>query len=84
MQTSWAAQLDPLLSEPLLQGRMILNVFLTSTGITTINHGLGRLQQGWILIDVDQPAEVFRAQPFNDQTLILNTSANVTVSLYVF
>lgn len=83
LQTTWATQLNPLISNPLAQAVAIKNVPLT-TGINTINHLLGRNQQGWIVTDNQGTATVYRSAPFNNLTLQLTASANTTISLLVF
>lgn len=83
LQTSWASSIDPLLSSPLVNGLFLKNVVLIN-GVTTINHLLGRMQQGWMITDVSGAATVFRSQPLNDKTLVLTSNATVTVIIYVF
>lgn len=83
VQRNWKSKLDPLLSKPLLNGRMLTNVALNN-GSTTIPHGLTGTQQGWILVDVAGAATIFRSAPFNNKNLVLTSSAAVTVSLWVF
>lgn len=53
-------------------------------GVTTINHKLGQVQQGWFIIDINGAATVYRSQPFNDKTLVLTSNAAVTVNIGVF
>jgi hypothetical protein len=53
-------------------------------GTTIINHGLGKMQQGWFIVDINGAATIYRSQPLNDKTLILNSSAAVIVSIGVF
>lgn len=83
MQSSWAAAINPLLANPSLQCRLIKGVALIN-GVTVINHRLGRLQQGWRIVDIDGAAAIYRSQPLSDLTLTLTSNAAVTVSLEVF
>lgn len=83
MQTRWKAVLDPLLKNP-ISGSSILSSIQLNSGTTVINHKLGRQMQGWFIIDITGPATIYRAAPFNNKTLTLNSSASVTVSLGVF
>lgn len=84
MQTSWAAQLNPLLNNPLNSAIIIKDVVLV-TGDNVINHKLGKTQQGWFLVDAQStPSGIYRSQPFNSLTLTLNAPAGVTVSIGVF
>lgn len=83
MANRWASYLDPLLKNPMSSGVYVKDVALAN-GVTVINHKLGRLPQGWILIDIQGVATVYRSAAFNDLTLTLTSSAAVTASLYVF
>lgn len=83
MQNRWKAIIDPVLSLPTNQGVILKNVVLT-VGDNVINHLLGRMMQGWILIDIDGAAMIYRSADFNSKTLTLNTSADVIINLEVF
>jgi hypothetical protein len=86
MQSSWAALLNPVLSNPLFNGVHLPNVEL-STGANTINHKLGRRLQGWIITRKRAGADIYDTQQSNARpnlTLDLVSSANVTVDLYVY
>ena len=83
MQTAWASQLNPVVANPQSSARLITGLTLQS-GSNVINHGLGRLMQGWILTDLSGAATIYRSAPMNNLTLTLTSSALVTVSLSVF
>lgn len=83
MQTKWAAELNPVLAFPPLSGSILKGISL-SIGVNTINHLLGRLQQGWILTDQSGGASIYRSKPFNATTLALTSDAVVTINLWVF
>jgi len=83
MQTKWKSQLDPVLANSLNDVSIISNIPLID-GVTVINHGLGRTQQGWFLVDIQGAATVYRSAPFNSSTLTLTSSAAVTCSIGVF
>ena len=83
-QSKWAAALNPLLANVLVQGGQISNVALVANTPQSINHLLGKTQTGWILTDQNAAAEVYRTQPFNDLTLTLEASATCTISLWVY
>lgn len=86
MQTRWASEINPLLQSPALQGRLIQSVKL-STGDNIVNHQLGRKLQGWCIVRLRAAASIYDKQDANqipNLTLTLNTSADVTVDLYVF
>lgn len=83
MQSAWSSQINPLLKNPSLQNLILPNIAL-SNGATTINHMLGRMMQGWRIIDINGAATIYRSQPLNSLTLTLTSNAAVTVSLEVF
>lgn len=83
MQTQWAALLNPLLKSPLSSVVFLADVVLIS-GVTVVNHKLGRTMQGWFITDRNGPASVYRSSPMNGATLTLTSSAAVTVNLAVF
>lgn len=86
LQTRWASELNPVLSNPSLQCRIIKNVSL-ATGATIINHLLGRNLTGWRIIRQRAAASIYDIQDSNqtpDLTLILVSSAPVIVDLEAF
>lgn len=81
----WAAAINPLLANPIVNGQIIQAV--VKTGVNTINHGLGRKLQGYIVILNSAAVTYYDSQLSNqrpDLNLILNASGAATVSLYVF
>lgn len=77
---------DPLTNNPVLLGIILEQVQLV-TGSNTINHLLGRKLQGWIIVRQRGPAQIYDGQDSNltpNLTLILNSSADVSVNIYVF
>src|SRR5271169_771999 len=85
LQTNWASSLDPVLSNPLIQGLALKNVSLVP-GANTFNHLLARKQQGYFITDQQGIADIYHpaTSPFNSQTLTLVCNANVLVSLWVY
>lgn len=86
MQTSWASSLNKMLANPATNGILMKSVQL-STGDNTINHKLGRNLQGWVIVRKRANADIYDTQDSNSMpslTLTLNSSANVTVDLYLF
>lgn len=83
--TQWKQQLDPILALPPLQGSFLNDITVTS-GNNVINHGLSRLQQGWILVDstVSTSGPIYRSGEFNTTTLTLNIPGAGTISLWVY
>ncbi len=84
MQTKWAAQLNPLLANPIMQGLAIYSITLNANVPKTIATTLSRMQLGWFLIDNMASCNVWRTQPFNSQNITLESSADTTISIWVF
>ena len=83
LQTSWKAALTPIIQNELNQGILLENISLI-IGDNQINHLLTRMQKGWIITDINGAAMIYRSQPLNDRTLTLNSTAAVTISIWVF
>lgn len=86
MQDSWAAVLNPIITNPSLQCIILKNIALIN-GTTVVNHLLGRKLQGWRLVRVRAAATIYDSQDTNqtpDKTLRLVSNAAVTVDLEVF
>lgn len=82
----WAAALNPVLANPLLQGQILSGIKLV-TGTNVINHGLQRSLQGYLVIMSSAGVTIYDNQATNqrpDLTLNLNSSGAATVSLFVF
>jgi len=83
LQTKWKSQLDPVLANPMTNMSILKNVNLV-IGVNVINHLLGRVQQGWVITDIQGAAQIYRSAEFNNLTLTLTSDAIVTVSIGVF
>jgi hypothetical protein len=83
-QTQWASQLNPIVNNPILQGRALSSIILIANTPLVVNHGLGRNMQGWFVTDQQSSASIFRTQPFNSLTLTLESPANVTINVWVY
>lgn len=86
LQNTWAALLNVMLGNPSLQCNILSKVVLT-TGDNKINHLLGRKLIGWRIVRQRASATIYDKQDSNQSpnlTLVLNSSANVTVDLEVF
>lgn len=86
MQSSWAKDIDPIISNPANQSLLLKNVVLV-TGTNTINHKLGRKLQGWVVVRLRAAATIYDDQDNNimpQLTLTLVSSAPVTADIEVF
>ncbi len=79
----WKSILDPVIATPIIQGNLISNVSLI-TGANVINHKLGRNQVGWMVVDQQASASIYRSQPLNNLTLTLVASAPAVISVWCF
>ena len=86
VQSNISFALAPIVTNPAVFGILLTGQALIA-GATTLNHGLGRALQGWIVVRQRASAIIWDSQDANttpDSTLILNSSAAVTVDLYLF
>ena len=85
ISSKWKAQLDPILANLLVQGRLIPDINLIN-GTIAINHGLGRVPQGWFLVAPNGAATVYQAafQPNPTLQLTLTSNAAIVASVWAF
>jgi hypothetical protein len=81
-QTQWSSALNPILSNVLVAGHVVK--YSLVSGVNVINHGLSANMNGWMIVDIDAPATVYRSQPLNDKTLTLTSNAAANVALWMF
>lgn len=79
----WASQLNPIIANP-LTNMTILESVPVKTGVNVINHLLQKIQQGWIILDINAPVTLYRSAAFNDLTLSLTSSGPAVINLGVF
>lgn len=79
------AAYDAVLKSPLLAGSLIEGVSLLSGQSNFVSHGLGRTPRGFIVVSPDADARIWKGPSDSPSTtLVLNTSANVNLSVFVF
>lgn len=87
LQSTWAAQLDPVIKNPVNSCSVLRSVSLVS-GANVINHKLGQKLQGWSIVRMRSvAASVYDTQDTNPTpalTLTLQSSTAVVVDLLVF
>jgi hypothetical protein len=75
------------LNGQLLSGNILSSIALDAAATVDVPHQLGRAYQGWIVLDQDGSAIIWRdASSTSDRAkfLPLKTSADVTINLWVF
>lgn len=76
--------LQPLLANVLADGRLVTGISIVSGTPARVEHKLGRAIRGWLVVDKNANADVWRSTSTLSDVLILNSSANVTLTLWVF
>jgi len=70
-------------TNPLLKGNLLEDISLSASTTTVVRHKLNIIPKGYIIVSQSQPASIY-LQDKDSTTLTLYSSADVTVSLYVF
>lgn len=86
LQSNILSYLNTLGQNALLSGTILTEQSLVN-GSNTINHKLDRKLQGWFIIRQRGPASIYDNQDSNtspNRTLILISSADVSVDIFVF
>jgi hypothetical protein len=86
IQDNTAKAVNQLSSNALTSGSILTSQTLKA-GDNTINHKLGKTLTGWFIVRQRGAASIYDKQDSNSspsQTLILNSSAAVSVDIYVF
>jgi len=75
---------DSVIKNPLLDGMLLEDIALTTTE-TQVNHKLGRVPNGWIIVKKNAAQDVYESgTTLTDRFLSLTAAGTVTVSLWVF
>lgn len=86
LQQNVSQTLNPILRNPINFGNIVESQSL-AVGANTINHGLGRPLQGWLIVRKKASANIYDDQDNNanaDKTLVLISDAAVVVNIYCF
>ena len=85
LQDALAKVFNAIQIKQLLDGRLITNIEITSASIKEVEHGFQRDLRGWIVVRKNANANVWESvSNLPKRPLNLNSSANVTISLWVF
>ncbi len=69
------------INNPFLVGN-VFNATITSA-TATINHGLGANPIGWLILDQDADANVWKVSS-DEKSIILDSSATVNIKIWIF
>lgn len=83
-QTKWPATLNPIIALPILQGNQIDDIILKANVAQAINHLLQQTPQGWLIVDNIADAVIWRPANWNKNTITLESSADTTISIWVY
>lgn len=79
---------NSIIKNPLLNTPTVVKSILLSSGVDTpVNHGLGRVVTGWIIIDKNGSGDVYQStttNPIPTASIILKSTATITVSILFF
>lgn len=82
----WASIIEPVISNPLIQGHILKNVNL-KVGVNTVPHKLGRKLIGWNTVRVRGLCQLYDEQDTSglpELFLTLVSDADVSVDILVF
>ena len=74
--------LSPITASPILNGVLLKDVDLSASA-TAIGHKLGRIPQGWIVVDKNANEDIWSTDKTRS-LLTLVASGDVTVTIWVF
>ena len=87
MQDSVSASFNALSKNFILDSVLVENVQLTNGVDNTVSHTLGRNFKGWLVVRNNAESVIYESSTANDvpnRQIILNCSADVLVSLFIF
>jgi hypothetical protein len=69
---------------PLLMGQRIDGITLGAGAATNVAHGLGRVPEGWVVVDKDAAVSVYRDGTATAAVLPLRASGATDVDVWIF
>jgi len=83
LQENVEQAINPLLKNPLLDGVLIKDVKITTGTTLMLSHRLSRKAQGYIITKQNANAIIWNGE-LGERTLELNSSANVTIDVWIY
>jgi hypothetical protein len=81
LQDSVSQTLDPILRIPVIDGVQVS--YSLVSGSNRISHPLQRIPQGWIIVDRNSAATVYRTA-WDSRTISLTASGAINISVWVY
>jgi len=90
VQSNIANTLNPVLKSLIVDGVLVKDVNLVS-GVNRVSHTLARVPEGWLIVDRNATATIFKTIPTtaantitDSSTISLTSSGTVRVSIWFF
>lgn len=88
VESSLVNTFQSLVNNPLLANLVIKKAIVLTSGVDNIvEHGVGKAPNGWIIVDQNTDAIVYKSSTVNtmpNTSIILNTNKTVTVNILFF
>jgi hypothetical protein len=85
LQDAIANVFNTILKKQIIDGQLINNILITGGSPLSVNHGLGTLPRGFIVVNKNAQSDVWQTiSTTPNSTMILNANNTVTISVWVF
>lgn len=85
LQDAVANTLQTITQREILDGVLLTDIYVATGAARDIEHKLGRKPRGYVVVKRDAESEIWDSESdLPNSFLSLNSSANVTISLWVF
>lgn len=88
VENSLVSTLQSIITNPLLNSPTLKKAVVLTSGVdNVVDHGLNRPVTGWIIVDINAAAHIYKSATTNTMpttSIILNTTSTVTVTILFF
>jgi hypothetical protein len=88
VENSLVSTLQSIITNPLLNTPTLKKAIVLTSGVdNVVDHGLNRPVTGWIIVDKNATADIYKSATTNTMpttSIILNTTSTVTVTILFF
>jgi hypothetical protein len=88
VENSLISTLQSIIPNPLLNSPTLKKAVVLTSGVdNVVDHGLNRPVTGWIVVDKNATADIYKSATTNTMpttSIILNTTSTVTVTILFF